>query len=647
MRAGPSLPAASARGEVVEADRAGGQRAPVQRSLGQQRQRAVDLLARVVEGAAQVELVVVQRAGRQHGVGPALAAADEHDAAARAHACTASRQASGRPTASNTTSWSASRSALIAPAASAWARRSAWRSASVTVRPSATSSAASIWPIGPPPSTPTSGAQLAPARRSIACTAAASGSAIAAAAGLEPVGHAVQRRLRRRHQLGEAAEHPAAARAQICGRPAAQWRHAPHATESPTSTRSPVSSRTPPSRGRSARGTARAAGGRAPRLDVGPAGRGGLDPDEHLAGPRHRVGDLDHAQVLVPEQQRRPHGTTTALAPRPSRCAARARRRSRRARTGREERGRTAPRRACSSASAARMSAGPGRPARGHAQLAREHGPAVDAERRARLRRRVQAQRPARRERLRGVGDRRRVLGADDRHVDLLVAVRGRAASLGRAPAARGRARAPTRRRRRARARPPTCSSPLQPAPTTSRLSPGRSPARSCARSAQPSGSVSVAATGSSAVERQQLVDQLRLRSGRTRRSRRGRARSRGTARTASRGRAGSGGTRRTARGGGSRRGRRPRTPRTSAPTSTTSPTGSWPSTAGSLRSTYQPTSEPQVAHASTRQTTSPGPQTGSGRSSIRVSPRATVSATLTPPSPPCRPSPAGRRRAR
>ena len=71
-----------------------------------------------------------------------------------AHACTAARQASGRPTASKATSWSASVSADAAPSASAWARRSAWRSASVTVRPSASRSAASICPIGPPPSTP-------------------------------------------------------------------------------------------------------------------------------------------------------------------------------------------------------------------------------------------------------------------------------------------------------------------------------------------------------------------------------------------------------------------------------------------------------------------------------------------------------------
>ena len=43
-----------------------------------------------------------------------------------------------------------------------------------------------------------------------------------------------------------------------------------------------------------------------------------------------------------------------------------------------------------------------------------------------------------------------------------------------------------------------TCSSPLHPAPTTRRLSPGRRPALSCARSAHASGSVSVATTGSS-----------------------------------------------------------------------------------------------------------------------------------------------------
>ena len=54
-------------------------------------------------------------------------------------------------------------------------------------------------------------------------------------------------------------------------------------------------------------------------------------------------------------------------------------------------------------------------------------------------------------------------------------------------------------------------------------------------------------------------------------------------------------------------------TPSTPAPTSTTSPTGSWPSTAGSLRSHVPADVRAAVAHASTRQTTSPGPAVGVG----------------------------------
>ena len=190
------------------------------------------------------------------------------------------------------------------------------------------------------------------------------------------------------------------------------------------------------------------------------------------------------------------------------------------------------------------------------------------------------------------------------------------------------------------------CSMPLQPAPTTSRLSPGRIPARSCARSAQPSGSVSVATTGSTPSSGSSSPT------------------SSGWMRTYSANPPGSSAVARNCSHSVSWPCRQRRhsphgawwwiatrsptaTPTTSAPTSTTSPTGSWPSTAGSLRSTYQPTSEPHVAHASTRQTTSPGPQTGSGRSSIRVSSTATVSATFTPPSPGCRRSPAARSRAR
>ena len=58
-----------ARGErvrqAVEADRVAGERAPVDAAARQQRERAVDLGGRVVKRAADVELVVVQRAGRQ------------------------------------------------------------------------------------------------------------------------------------------------------------------------------------------------------------------------------------------------------------------------------------------------------------------------------------------------------------------------------------------------------------------------------------------------------------------------------------------------------------------------------------------------------------------------------------------------------
>ena len=190
------------------------------------------------------------------------------------------------------------------------------------------------------------------------------------------------------------------------------------------------------------------------------------------------------------------------------------------------------------------------------------------------------------------------------------------------------------------------CSSPLQPAPTTSRLSPGRIPARRWARRAQPSGSVRVAVTGSSPSSGS---------SSSTRSA---------SIRTYSANPPGSSPVPRKRSHSVSWPCRQRRhsphgawwwiatrsptaTPRTSDPTSTTSPAGSCPSTAGSLRPTYQPTSEPHVAHASTRQTTSAGPQTGSGRCSIRVSSGAKVRATLTPPSRRSRPSPARRRRAR
>ena len=66
------------------------------------------------------------------------------------------------------------------------------------------------------------------------------------------------------------------------------------------------------------------------------------------------------------------------------------------------------------------------------------------------------------------------------------------------------------------------------------------------------------------------------------------------------------------------------------APPTSTSPTTSWPSTHGSLRATYVSlTSEPQTPHASTRQTTSPGPATGSASSSMTTSRGVSDRATL------------------
>ena len=289
---------------------------------------------------------------------------------------------------------------------------------------------------------------------------------------------------------------------------------------------------------------------------------------------------------------------------------------------------------------------GPGRPARRHAQLALEHRPAVDAERRAGLRRRVEAQRAAGRERLRGGGDRLRALGADHRDVDRLVAVRGRAPRLGRRePLAIGLAHPHGLDAARVRGRDvqhpaaagaddeqavagPDARAVLRPQRAAERLGERRR-------------------DGVEAVERQQLADQLGLDPhvlGEPARVQRRRAEPLAQRLVAVQAAPALAARRvvvdRDAVAGGEAASprRRPRT---------TSPTGSCPSTAGSLRRTYQPTSEPQVAHASTRQTTSPGPHSGSGRSSIRVSPGATVSATLTPPSPPCRPSPAARRRAR
>ncbi len=67
------------------------------------------------------------------------------------------------------------------------------------------------------------------------------------------------------------------------------------------------------------------------------------------------------------------------------------------------------------------------------------------------------------------------------------------------------------------------------------------------------------------------------------------------------------------------------------APASTTSPTGSWPSTTGARGSWYHDIrSLPQSPQARTRTTSSPGPATGSGRSSSSIRPAPWYIATIT-----------------
>ena len=73
-------------------------------------------------------------------------------------------------------------------------------------------------------------------------------------------------------------------------------------------------------------------------------------------------------------------------------------------------------------------------------------------------------------------------------------------------------------------------------------------------------------------------------------------------------------------------------TPSTSAPTAVTSPASSWPRTVGTLRATHvSRTSEPHTPHASTRQTTSPLPGSGSAACSTRTSRGVSERATLMP----------------
>ena len=190
------------------------------------------------------------------------------------------------------------------------------------------------------------------------------------------------------------------------------------------------------------------------------------------------------AQVPGPVQDRRPHGITTAFSAAPPRCAASAAPVPSSANRRRDQLV-DADRPARSSASAARMSRGPADQLAVTRSSRSEHRPAVDRQRRARRRRRVDAaaarRAPARPPRRRSPPGSRR---AHDRDVDRLVAVRGRAPRLrARQPPGSG-SRTQTASTPRACAA-AMCSSPLQPAPTTSSASPGRSPARPCARSAQ------------------------------------------------------------------------------------------------------------------------------------------------------------------
>ena len=194
--------------------------------------------------------------------------------------------------------------------------------------------------------------------------------------------------------------------------------------------------------------------------------------------------------------------------------------------------------------SAARMSAGPADQLAVTLSSRRNTAPPSIAERRAGRRRRVDAQPAARAERL--GGGRRWRRGAVRRDGDVtsrdVDRARCRARSrpgLGRGRAGSGRARAPTPRRRRGACAAAMCSRPLQPAPTTSRRSPGRDarrgPAPRSAHRAARSGSPSPGRgppSGSSSPTSSGLDAHV------LREAARVEARRRGTARTASRGRA-------------------------------------------------------------------------------------------------------------
>ena len=96
-------------------------------------------------------------------------------------------------------------------------------------------------PIVPPPSTATSAASVP---RAIACTQAASGSAMAAPAKSRSPGIACNAADGAAMRSAKPPSTQVGAR-QIAARPARHGPQVPHATESPTKTRSPVSARTP------------------------------------------------------------------------------------------------------------------------------------------------------------------------------------------------------------------------------------------------------------------------------------------------------------------------------------------------------------------------------------------------------------------
>ena len=249
----------------------------------------------------------------------------------------------------------------------------------------------------------------------------------------------------------------------------------------------------------------------------------------------------------------------------------------------------------------------------------------------ARVRRRVEAQRAAGRDRGEAGRDRAGFGRADDDDVDQLVAV-ALGAEGQRALQALGARLARPHRLDGARVGGGDGQQAAGPAADDEQAVAGPQPA--AVEGAQHAGQRldEGRALGVEPVEHEQLADELGRHAHALGEAARVQGRWPGSARTASRGRGGSAGTRRTARGGAPRRDRRPRRRRRSAPTAMTSPASSWPSTAGTLRATHASrTSEPHTPQASTRQTTSPGPARGSGASSTRTSRGVSERATLMP----------------